>query len=738
MTEDFQTPEPREINLRDYWHILLKRRWIIIIFFLVLVTTVAIQSLTMTPVYRATAQILIEKATPALLSGQEIVAIDTSGQDFYQTQYQILESRSLAREVIKRLNLAQHPEFKSLGKKEGPPAAGVTIPILGAVQINDSNLVNKFLSNLKIEPIRNSRLVKVNYESIDPQLAAKAANALGQAYIDWGLGLRLQTQQNAATFLDDQVKESKRKLEASEQAIQQYREKYGVAALGIQSSKSAYGVEDITRQKMERVNAQLVDATNKRIETEIKYKKAREMLKHPEDAESIPETVNNWVIIEIKKEEVKLLREKTEKAEKFGPKHPTMIGINQEIENLRKRKLQEIKSIVESLKSQYESALAQERSLQAAMGRSQAETISRDRVAIQYQVLQQEVETNRGFYDMLLKRLKETNISEENRSVNIHVVDPAEIPRVPAKPRIRLNLFLAVLVGLVMGVGLAFFLEYLDNTIKSPDDLEQYFKLPYLGPVPNFETINPQLAQPELIVLNDPKSSTSEAYRGLRTSILFSTPDHSPRSLLITSAGPKEGKTITCANMSITMAQAGQKVLLIDCDMRRPRLHKMFNCEKNRGVSHILIGEVDWRRLKVSTSIPNLDLIPSGPIPPNPAELLGSDRMKAFLAEAAKEYDRVIIDSPPLVAVTDSVLLARFVEGVILVIQAGVTSRDILSNSIRQLKDVQAHILGAVLNAVNIGKDSYYYYQYYYYYAEDGERSKKTSKKPRPKSSQTK
>ncbi|MFH0788474.1 MAG: polysaccharide biosynthesis tyrosine autokinase [Pseudomonadota bacterium] len=737
--ENFQTPENREINLRDYWHILLKRRWIVITFFLVLVTTVAIQSLTMTPVYRATAQILIEKSTPALLSGQEIVAIDTSGQDFYQTQYQILESRSLAREVIKRLNLITHPEFKPLVKKEDNPSPGVSLQVVpGLVQTDDSDLVNKFLGNLKIEPIRNSRLVKVNFESTDPQLAAKAANALSRAYIDWGLGLRLQTQQDAATFLDEQVKESKNKLESTQQALQQYREKYGVAALGIQGSKVAQGAEDISRQKLAQVNTQLVDATNKRIGIEIRYKKARELLKNPEDAESIPEAVSDLVIMDIKNQEVKLLREKTEKAEKFGPKHPTMIGINQEIENLRRNKFQEIKTIVESLKSQYESALAQEASLKAAMGQSQAETISRDRVAIQYQVLQQEVETNRGLYDMLLKRLKETNISEENRTVNIHIVDPAEIPKIPAKPRIRLNLILAALVGLVMGVGLAFFMEYLDNTIKSPVDLEQYFNLPYLGPVPSFEVSNLQLAQPELIVLNDPRSSSSEAYRGLRTSILFSTPGHSPRSFLITSAGPKEGKTITCANMAVTMAQAGQKVLLMDCDMRRPRLHKIFNCEKDRGISHVLIGEVDWRRLKISTNIPNLDLLPSGPIPPNPAELLGSDRMKALLAEVTKEYDRVIIDSPPVVAVTDSILLSRFVEGVVVVIQTGVTTRDVLSNSIRQLKDVQAHILGVVLNAVNIGKDSYYYYQYYYYYyGEGGEQKKKKHARRKSKGADT-
>lgn len=739
--EDFQETQ-REINLRDYWRVLLKRRWIIIVFFLVCLTAVAIYSLTMTPIYRATAQLMIEKANPNILSTQELVAIDTSGTDFYQTQYQILESRSLAREVIKRLNLSQYPEFKRPEKKEGQASTGIAFPLAGSSPVDpESALVGRFLGKLKIQPIRNSRLVKVNFESQDPQLAAKVVNTLAQAYIDWGLSLRLKTQQNAAVFLDEQVKEVKRKLEASEQALQQYREKFGVAALtggsSSKDSKGAGGGEDISRQKMAQVNSQLIEATNKRIEAEIYYHKAREALQHPEQAESIPEAVNNQVIVSIKNQEVQLLREKTEKSEKFGPKHPAMVALNQEIESLRRKKFQEIKNLVDAMKSRYEATLAQERSLQGALSRSQVETINRDKVAIQYQVLQQETESNRGLYDMLLKRLKETNVSEENRTVNIHVVDPAEIPKSPAKPRVTLNLLLACLVGLMGGVGVAFFLEYLDNTVKTPDDLKQYFNIPYLGPVPSFP-VKEDNPGSELISLSDPKSSASEAYRGLRTGILFSTPGHSPKSLLITSSGPQEGKTITASNLAVTMAQSGQKILMLDCDMRKPRLHKIFNCDKGRGMSNILVGEGDWRKLKVSTQVPNLEIIPSGPIPPNPAELIGSDRMKTLISEILQEYDRVLIDSPPIVAVTDSVVLSRFVEGVVLVIQVGVTARDVITNSIRQLQDVQAHLLGAVLNAVNIGKDSYYYYQYYYYYyGEGGDRRKKKHARRKSKETET-
>jgi polysaccharide biosynthesis transport protein len=736
--EDIQETT-REINLRDYWRVLVKRRWIIATFFLVCLVVVAIYSLTMTPIYKATAQLMIEKANPNVLSTQELVAIDTSGTDFYQTQYQILESRSLAREVIKRLNLSQYPEFKKPEQKEPQSSTGLAVPIgVNSFSVEDTALVPAFLGRLKIEPIRNSRLVKVNFESQDPQLAAKVVNTLAQSYIDWGLGLRLQTQQNAAVFLDEQVKEVKRKLETSEQALQHYREKFGVAALSPTGGKdTAAGGQDVTRQKMAQVNAQLVDITNKRIEAEINYKQAKDLLQHPEKAESIPEVVSSPVIGAIKNQEIQLLREKTEKGEKFGPKHPTMVAINQEIEGLRKKKFQEIKNIVESMKSKFEVVSSQERSLQAALGRSQSETINRDKVAIQYQVLQQEVDSNRGLYDMLLKRLKETNVSEENRTVNIHVVDPAEVPKKPAKPRLKLNLLLACLVGLMGGVGVAFFLEYLDNTIKTPDDLKQYLNIPYLGPVPSFQ-FDEGRPSSELVTLADSKSSASEAYRGLRTGILFSTPGHSPRSLLITSSGPQEGKTITSSNLAITMAQAGQKILMLDCDMRKPRLHKVFGHERGQGMSNILVGDGDWHKMKLPTQVPNLEIIPSGPVPPNPAELIGSERMKSLIAEILLEYDRVLIDSPPIVAVTDSVVLSRFVEGVVLAIRVGETARDVIINSIRQLQDVQAHILGAVLNAVNIGKDSYYYYQYYYYYyGEGGDRKKKQKSRRKSKGTYT-
>lgn len=759
MDQADQLNETDQINLRDYWRIILKHRKLIITFILVAVTAVAIHYLTMIPVYRSTTQILIERANPNILSAQEMFVIDPSGQDFYQTQYKILESRVLAREVIKRLNLAEHPEFKGVKEEASifsyfkdhkntiiseikglfkfmKPSRpdfneekyfGETGFIPGMESHDDSWLVNAFLGSLEVEPIRNSRLVNISFKSTYPEFSARVANTLVKAYIDWNLSLRFKSRQEASKFLNDQVKAEKLKLEASELALQQYREKYGIAIISSQVGENAEYGQALSRQKLLTLSKQLLDAKNKRIEAEIKYINALKLSKDPLKAEAIPEVLNSPVIISIKQNEVELLREKAEKSQKFGQKHPVMIALNQEVKKLRKQKHQEIKNIVSAMKANYEVALSQEHSLKKTLGLSQDETISRNKIAIQYQMLRQEADSSRQLYNMLIKRFKETSVFEENRSINIHVVDYAEVPKSPVNPKTKRNLFLAIIVGFFIGGGLAFFIEYLDNAIKNPEDLERYFQLPCLGAVPHFDIKNPKTDQPdEFIIISKPKSSSSEAYRGLRTGILFSTPVQSPCSILVTSAGAEEGKTITCANLAVAMAQAGTKVVLLDCDMRKPRLHRMLGIRNEQGLSSILVGESEWRDIRVSTNIPNLDFIPAGLISPNPAELVGSERMQNLINELREEYGRIVIDSSPIAAVTDPVILSRLVDGVVLVIHAGITGRDIIANGVRQLRDVQAHIIGSVLNNVDIGKNSYYYYQYY------GKKSGKKKKRKFP------
>ena len=433
----------------------------------------------------------------------------------------------------------------------------------------------------------------------------------------------------------------------------------------------------------------------------------------------------------------------SELSKRYGSKHPQIIALNNELKSLNSRKMGEIQRIVNTLQNEYRVAQAREQSLRGSLGQQRGESLSMNEKAIDYGVLKREAETSRDMFDLLVKRFKEASLTEDIRTGNIRVIDPAEVPKSPVKPNKMKNILLAIIVGLSMGIGLAFFLEYLDNTIKLPEEVNSILKIPYLGPIPAIAATeteaggNTEDRSPadDLIILHSPKSTASESFRGIRTSILFSTADTSPQVILVCSAGPREGKTITSANIAIAMAQAGGKVVILDCDMRRPKMHKLFSLERDRGMSNILVNNCTLDEAVIHTSIPNVDIIPSGPIPPNPSELLQSHHMKSLIEELKPHYERIIIDSPPVTAVTDAVILASIVDGVVVVIRAHETHREMIKNGIGQLKAVNAHILGAVLNGVDMGRDSHYYYQYYYYYyGEDGEKHKKERKKKRAQS----
>jgi len=442
--------------------------------------------------------------------------------------------------------------------------------------------------------------------------------------------------------------------------------------------------------------------------------------------DSIPEVLNNELIRQIKSMEVELYKRMSELSKKYGQKHPRMMAIDSELTTLEKRKSQEVNRVINSLKNEYEVARAKENSLKAALVAQKNESLELNKKAIEYGVLRREAESAKHMYELLIKRFKEASLTEDMRTGNIRVVDRAEVPNHPVRPRKRHNLILALIVGLVTGVGLAFFFEYLDNTIKLPEDVKQHLKTPYLGPVPLFTSEkagNPDDGiHPDLVGLHAPKSSASESYRGIRTSILFSSAESAPQVLLISSAAPKEGKTITAANLAVVMAQANGKTIILDCDLRRPTMHRLFGISKDMGVSNLLVGGGSAKEAIIHTRIPNLDIIPCGTIPPNPSEILGSARMLTLLNGLRKLYAHILIDSPPSTAVTDAVVLSKSVDGVVMVVRTGYTAREIVKNGMAQFGAVGAHILGAVLNGVDMRGNGYYYYQYYY--GEDGQKKK--------------
>jgi polysaccharide biosynthesis transport protein len=748
-----------QIDLRDYLRVILKRRWTIITVFAVIFITVGIHAYTATPIYKATTRLVIEKENPNVVSIEEVMAVDSSGTDYYQTQYKIIESRAVAREVIHRLNLRESEEFfpapkddvisnlkrsvketiqgwkdaiQSLLKRETDEA------VLSEAALDpDSELISAFINRIEVSPIRNSRLVDLSFEARDPVLAARIVNTLAKAYIDQNLEIKLRAAQDAVKWLHERIEMERQKVEQAEQALLRYKEEHDII------TDFTSDTEHVTAQKLAQLNAQVVDAESIRVEAETRYQQALSLQGSPDMLDSIPEVLSNELIREIKKMEVDLYKRMSELSKKYGKNHPQMVAIEAELKSLVGRKKQEINRVINALRNSYRVALAKEESLKAALARQKKESLELNQKAIQYSVLNREVESARDMYDLLIKRFKETTLTEDMRTGNIRVIDRAEVPRNPVKPNKRLNLLLAVIVGLVAGTGLAFFFEYLDNTIKIPDDLKQHLKIPYLGPTPLIDTKGKSRGDgpliPELVCLHAPKSTASESYRGIRTNILFSSAGAAPQVILVTSPGPWEGKTLTTTNLAIAMAQSGSRVAIVDCDLRRPKIHALFGVARDRGITNLLVGSDGIDRTVIHSEVPHLDLVVTGPLPPNPSEMLGSARMADVINELKTRYDRVLIDSPPITAVTDSIILSRYVDGVVVVIRAGSTIREVAKNSLGQLQAVGARILGGILNAVDIGKDKYYYYYYYqyyhYYYGDDGDKKKSRRKKRKKKRS---
>lgn len=735
-----------EIHLRDYLRVIMKRRWTIISCFLIVFISTAVFTFTATPIFQGSARLIIEKDNPNVLSIEEVMAVDSSGTDYYQTQYKIIESRSLARKVIETLNLQDSEEFFP------KPSQGVVADLKRTVQETvsgwkeqledllrtgadpisdtlteeaiDSRLVDDFLARVTVEPIRNSRLVNISFDAKDPALAAEVANTLGRVYIDSNLETKLKAAQNAVAWLNTRIQEERKKVEQAEFNLQKYKEKHGIITDFSNDSES------ITAQGLSELNSKAIEAESRRVEAQTRYEQTRRLADNPDMLDSIPEILDNTLIGSIKQSEVDLSKRLSELSKKYGSKHPQIIALKAELRTLSSQKRTEIRKVVNSLKNEYEVARARERSIKNALDSLKKESLDLNKKAITYGVLKREAESSRQMYDLLIKRFKETSLTEDIKTGNIRFVDRAETPRHPIKPKKKLNLLLGLIVGLTLGVGLAFFIEYLDNTIKSPDDIKRLLSIPYLAPIPMYDTVNAAYDIPEAVAMNEPKSTASESYRGLRTSLLFSSAEHQPQVILVTSSGPGEGKTGTCLNLGITMAQTGSRVLLIDADLRRPRLHSALKLGREEGISNILAGADDVSKYIMKSPIEGLDVITSGPVPPNPSELLGSNRMVTLLQGLRGRYDRIIIDSPPVTAVTDATILAGMVDGTVLVIRAAQTTREQARAGIDALKKVGSRLYGAVLNAVNIDKESYYYYQYYYYYyyGEDNKRGKRKKK----------
>ena len=726
-----------EIHLRDYLRVIFKRRWLIAAVLLIVVVSVTIESFRMTPIFRATAQVMIETDNPKVVDIEEVLRVNNNDYDYYQTQYGILKSQALALKVIKFLNLKENAEFG--GSKKGFSLGAVFHGAVGWLknlfssaeakpdpqreEDKENNfLIGAYLGRLSVEPVRQSRLVNVSFEGKDPQMVAKIANAHAQLYIESNIERKFSASQEAVGWLNQRIKEEEKKLQLSEESLQAYREKEGLVDIDFGERQG------IILQSLNDLNAALTKAQTEKIEKQQLYAELQKFSGRPELAESLPAVVQNSLIQGLKANYIALSGEYSKLSQKYGPEHPNMVRLSSEMQGVREKIAQEVRKIAQSIETESRLASDKEKAILAAMETKKKEALDLNQKQIKYDALKRDVNTTRSLFESLLKRTKEATVTGGLNITNIVVVDPARVPEAPVKPKKAQNILLALITGLTLGIGLAFFLEYLDNTIKIPDEVERYLKIPLLGLVGTFPTNSTDPKKKEIISHTDPKSSISEAYRTIRTNLLFSSPDNEKRVILVTSVFPVEGKTVLASNLAITFAKMGKNVLLIDADMRRPKIHTVFDLERSKGLSAFLAGGESTIR---NTDIPGLKIITSGTLPPNPSELLNSKKMQELIERAREQFDIIILDSPPALSVTDPAILSTLADGVVITIKASSTPRPAIKKGIQQLTEVGGKVLGCVLNDVDFEKESYYhssyrYYHDYYYHAYGEEDGKKT------------
>ena len=703
-----------EVHLVDYARVLYKRRRAAATVFVLVFLGATVYALTATPIYEARTRLLIESGQPNIVAFKEVIEQAQAESDYYQTQYNILQSRTLARSTLDRLGLWNNVHLSAPPSKWATDTVAFVARLVpfarpaGQVSPRDpgdtgeqSRVIDRFLANVTIAPVRNSRLVDIRFRLPDPGIAAAVANTMADNFIEQTLAYKFTASKDASTWLGDRLTEQRAQVETAELALQKYREQ-----------NEAIPLEDrqnIVVQKLADLNAAVTRAKTDRLMKEAMYRQLGTGL----DAgvsDTFPAILANGFIQQQKLELAGLQRQQVQLGERLGERHPDMVKLRSAIQNAEAALRTEIAKVVQSVGTEYRAALAQEQSLTAALQQQKAEALAMNRKAIEYGVLEREVESGRQIYQSLTQRARETSVAGELRSSSIRVVDRSEVPREPVSPRVAVSLLFALFGGGLLAIGAALFFEYLDNRIKTPEEIEAHLGMPTIGFIPALPK-GWQNRQP--LVSEGVPPDFAEAFRALRTNVLFSTAEKGPRVVVVTSSGPGEGKTIVASNLAIGFAHAGQRVLLADGDLRRPRVHEVFACAQEPGLSNALVGDAKASEAVRKGPVPGLCLLTAGRVPPNAAELLGSQRFRELLASIRGQFDWVVIDSPPVMAVTDPNILANLADSVVFVIGAEMTSYKIAQRAVEQLHRGRAVFAGAVLNKVQIQRHAYYYSQYY-------------------------
>jgi len=701
--------EGRDLLL--YWRSIYKHKWSIAGLATAIAVLAQVIVSLMTPIYRSTVTLMLEQNKAKFVSIEEVYSGVTTNREYFQTQAEILKSRTLAARVVAKLDLVNHPEFdprrqeptmwQQMLRQLGIGAERSAADAQWTQEALQSAVLGKFLGRLSVEPMRMSQLIKVSFESADRDTAARIANAVADSYIESDMDTRYQMSRRASDWLNDRVADLKKSLVQSERALQEYRDRERIVdAKGVAQSGAARPVEDLTRN--------LVDARQKRIEAEIAYnqvKNARDKL------DSIPVVMRNPTVARLKDIESDAEKKIAELSKRYGGEHSRMIQAEAELKQAKDSTRRQIETVVLSLSKEYEVARANEQAIERTLAEAKSYVQGINRKEFQLGALERDVATNRQIYEMFMNRFKETNAANDvKNNVIAHVVDPAIPAGGPVKPDNRRIVLNALIFGVLLGVVAALLLERLDNTVKSAEDVEEKLAQPMLAMLPLLTGKKAKTVGRHY--LDEPQSMFSEAIRTARTSVLLSAIDAPRKTLLVTSSIPNEGKTTFAVNLALAHAQT-KKVLLINADMRRPSIAELLALDAAKpGLSSVVSGASNLADCLQGVSGSSLHIITSGPIPPNPLELLLSQRFKEVMRVCNGAYDIIILDSPPVQLVSDAVVLSTMATGVLFVVKADSTPYQVARRCTRTLVGAGATLFGVVLNQLEFKKADHYYGAY--------------------------
>jgi exopolysaccharide transport family protein len=723
----------QESALREYMRVLIKRKWMVISVVVGIFMVVAVASLRQTPIYEAVGQIVINKADSNLItfkdSGPVMDYYDPSDLD---TEVRILQSDLMALQVIRNLNLDKRPEFGGHSDQKQP---NLVADSLQTDSSRTSALLASFRSNLHVTLIPNTRIIEIHYNSTDPQLAASAVNTLAATYVDQNYQTKFESTMQASDWLSKQLVDLQMKVETSQEKLVRYQKEHEI--LGTDEK------QNITMEKLDELNKEMTMAESDRMQKEAVYRQTQSNDPDAVAAAIVADTTGGangattGLLDKLRDSQATLRIQVAELSSQFGPSYPKVVQLDNQLKEIDRQLQSETNKAVDHLKGQYLAALQRENMLRDAFDKQKQEANKLNESAIEYSILKRDLDSNRTLYEGLLEKLKEAGVTAGLKSNNFRIINAARVPTAPSEPNIPRNLAFALVLGVISAIGLAFVLENMDNTVRTPEQAQALSALPSLGMIPlgsksgGHGATGKRLALTaskevvETVTQVRPQSQMAESYRALRTSLLLSNLGAPPKVIMVTSARPQEGKTTTSINTAIVLAQKGVRVLLIDADLRRPSIHKTLGMGPRSGLSNVLTGSATLQQtITTSPVLPNLFIMPAGTPPPNPAELLASSNMRDLIVELREQYDHIVIDTPPTLSVTDAVVLSPRADATILVIRSGHTTKQALRRSRDILMQVNAHVAGVLLNAVDLTSPDYYYYyeyqgKYTQYYQEE-------------------